>query len=499
MADTFLKFTGHINRRLPKDEGDYADPVLRENWLSRDGRLQKPEGNESVITGLSGIPRWMGRYHTLETGNESPKSFVYTEDGVIHVINDQAQTSTVVKQLLNQNAYPQHWIFKTTQQNKMFFVDGVNMYSYDGNNDNTFLQVDLDGFAPIDVIEHKDRLCLISRTSLKISKRLDPENFDDANDSLEVIVGSGKGVNLALRKIEDRLYILNSEGIFVLEGDVISALASTFEIRLVDERRIISARTSAIVEKAIVFLADDYEIWSFNGDNSQMLSYNFKLKDFVNDYPTPIKKAVAVYHDNYYKLSFVEKGETEPNIEIWWDAFENKIEVVRGRHVSCYMKTDPSIEREYLEMGQSDVGTIVRDGRGYNFRGSAITTKLRTRDITLKKGHNVRVTAFYPQFEPTGNRDIVIRYLLDGRLSNPSGADAHWNQNLRAETKTLGMIEIKNQSQATWRVRPKIDYARGESIAFEIEESTLDLRSVFLGIGIDYTVKDKSKGVTVGA
>ena len=504
MSDYFLKLNGKIDRRSPQDEGDPVNPVVRENWLSRDGKLSKPPGHEAVITGLADLPRWMARYHTIESGNLSPKTFTYTEDGKIYVSNDQAGTATVVKENLNQNAYPRHWLFKTTNQTKLFLVDGLNLYGHDGNNNNTFLQVslsDADGnpVKPIDVIEHKDRLLVLSKTSLYVSKNLDPENFTDADDSIEIIVGSGKGTNLAFGKIEDRLYVFNTEGIFILEGDVISALAATFEVRLVEDRRIIAGRTAFKVEKAIIFLADDFELWSWDGSQTQMLSFELKLKDFINPYRDMLDKAVATYHDNYYKMSFVETGEAEPNIEIWWDAFEDKIEVVRGRHVSCYMKTDPTVEQEYVQFGQSNANTIMQDNRGSDFNGAAIRTRLRSRDIVVKKGHNVRFLAFYPQFMPTGNRNIEIRYLLDGRSSNPSGANAIFTQNLRGEVITLGSIGIPNQSQAMGRIRPKINYARGESIAFEIIEETLGLNADLIGIGIDFIAKFKSKGVTIGA
>jgi len=504
MPDFFVKLNGRIDRRSPRDEGDPTSPVLRENWISRDGKLSKPLGHEAVITGLSGIPRWEGRYNTVESSVVSPKSFVYTEDGVIYVLDDALGTASEAKALLNTNAYPNHVLFKTGSQNKLFFVDGEFMYSHDGNNDNLFLKVDLDdadgnSVAPIDLIEHKDRLFVISKTKMFVSKNLQPTVFDDATDSLEIVVGSGKGTNLALRKLEDRLYILNTEGIFILDGDVISALASTFEVRLVDDRKIIAGRTAVAVEKAIVFLADDYELWSWDGSMAQMLSFELKLKDFIFQNRAMLDKAVAVYDNNFYKMSFVENGAVEPNLEVWWDAFENKIDIVRGRHVSSYMKTDSTIETEYTELGQSNANTIMRDSRGFDFGGVAIASRIRSRDLTIKKGFNLRFLAFYFQFLPTGIRSLTIKYLLDGRLSNPTGAHANWSQSLRGETKTLGFIEIKNQAQATGRVRPKIKYSRGESIAFEISESVKGQQSDFLGIGIDYLAKQRSKGITIGA
>ena len=505
MPDFYTKFNGKIDRRSPFNEGDYANPILRENWNCRDGKLRKPPGHEAKVTDLTDIPRWMGRYSSSSSLLViQPKTFVYTEDGKLSVIDDQLGTSTIVKELLNTEAYPKHQLFKTANNTKMYLVDGANMYAYDGNEDNlwqliSIVDADDNSINPIDIIEHKDRLILISETDLYISENLNPEVFNSAIDSLHIIVGSGRGKNLALGKLEDRLYILNTEGIFVLEGDVISALASTFDIRLVENRNIIAGRTAITVEKAIVFIADDYELWSFDGNGSSMLTYDFNLKDLMFRDPDMLRKAVAVYHDNYYKMSFVENAETEPNLEIWWDALEEKINVVRGRHVSCYMKIDPTVEVEFIQMGQSNANKIVQEGITNDFDGTAISTRLRTRDITPKKGFNIRFLAFYPEFEPSGNRDIIFRYILDGRLSNPTGANAEWSQNLRGEVKTLGMISITNQNQFTGRVRPKINYARGESIAFEVIDSTVGLDCNFLGIGIDYVAKHKSKGATIGA
>jgi len=503
--DAFFKFTGTIDRRSPPNEGDMTEPLLRENWLCRNGILKKPDGTERAITTiLSDIPRWMGRYYTIETGVAAPKTFAYTKDGIIWIIDDQAQTAVAVKTLLNTNAYPRHQLFKTANQTRLYLVDGNDLYRYDGNSENNFIKVGLTDNAgksivPIDVIEHRDRLWLLSKTNLYASKNLDPENFSNANDSLNIIVGSGRGHNLAFARLGYRLYIFNTEGIFVVEGDVISALASTFEVRIVDERKIIAARSVTKVEKAILFVADNYELWSFDGSSAQMLTYKFILRDFINPIKELLDKAVATYFNNYYMLSFVEKGQTEPNMEIWWDSLENKIDIVRGRNISCYLDIDPAEENDYLQSGRSDIGMIMNCDRGYNFDGTAITVKLRTRDIPIAKGVNVRLLAFYPEITPTGNRNIVINYLLDGRLSNSSGADAFWTQNLRGEVNTLGTISIGNQNQFTDRVRPKINYARGESIAFRIEDTTVDLRADFRGIGIDFIKKHERKGKLVGA
>ncbi len=504
MPDFYTKFNGKIDRRSPRNEGKPEDPVMRENWLSRDGILKRPAGIERCITTtLSGYPKWMGRYNTLEIGQITPKSFCYTDNGKLWVIDDNAQTATEIKDQLKSNGYPKHWLFKRGEQVFLYLVDGENLYKFDGNNDNRFEKVKVEDSGglpvnPIDIIEHKDRLCLISKAYLFISANLSPDTFDSATDSIQIIVGSGKGENLALGKIGDNLFILNTEGIFVLAGDVISALAATFEVRLVDERKIIAGRSAVKVERAIIFLADDLNLWSFNGSSSEKLSHSEKLEDFINPKRIYLYKAIAHYYYNYYMLSFVETGEIDNKIEVWYDTIEGKIDFVRSRNVGCYMSADPTIEETYLQIGSSNRGYILQVGRGKLFDGNAITTRLATRDITVKKGHNVRFTAFYPEFEPVGDRNIIFNYLLDGRLSDLSG-NANFTQNLSGEVKKLGQISIKNQSQFIDRIRPKINYAKGASIAFYIQDLTGNLEPNFIGMGIDYIDKGQKKSKRVGA
>ena len=509
--DTVLKFTSRLDRRSPYSEGDINSPTMRENWVTRDGILKRPLGTtKASATAFASKPTWATRYHTFETGIVNPKSFIYTQDGKIWHIDDTDGKTTQVKDLLNENAYPKSWLFKIQTQNLLYFVDGLNLYKHDGNNDHKFEKVkitdtDGDGIKPIDVIEHKDRLFLISEAFVYVSENLNPDVFNSATDSIQIVVGSGKGKNLALGKIEDNLYILNTEGIFVVVGDVISALASTFEVRLVDERRIIAGRTAVKVEKAIIFLADDYNIWSWDGNTTTKLSHSEKLEDFVNTYRSQLDKACATYFNNYYMMSFVEKGQSENKLEIWWDAFENKIDFIRDRDVACYMITDPTVESPYMQFGHSTTKYLMWADRGYNFDDVAIESRLRSRDITPRKGQNVRFTNFYIELspiatEPTtgGVKNFTVRYHLDGQLSDLVN-EAFWTQEMIGVTRRLGIIYIQNQTQVTYKIRPRIYHSRGQSIQFFINDSTLDLRIEIISFGFDIVGKAKKVGRKVGA
>ena len=504
ILSTYLKFNGKIDRRSPANEGKTEDPLVRENWLARDGRLTTVPGTElAITTAFTANPVWEGRYYSIETGITSPKTFVYTRDGKIWLLDDDLKTAEIVKSGLNHDTFPKHVLIKTQTQTKMYLVDGKDLYKYDGNNANKWEKVTItdtngNSINPVDLIEHRDRLILVSNTFVYVSKNLDFDIFDDATDSIALIVGSGKGQNLALGKLENNLFFFNTEGIFGLFGDVISAVASTFEIRLADERRIIAGRTAVLVEKAIVFLAEDLEVWSWDGSLARMLSYQEKLKDSINPNRNMLDMAVADYHNNYYMLSFVETGHGINNLEIFWDAFEDKIDFVRGRNVSCYMHTDSTLEQSYQQLGRSDTGKIVYADRTTQFDGVDINIKLLTRDITIASGRNARIVAFRPKIEPTWNVPIGIRYHLDGRLSSPTGSNPVWSQNLRGEFKTLGFINIKNQRQFGDRIRPQIAYSRGESIAFEINDSTANLKVVLQGIGIDFIAKGRKKGKIIG-
>lgn len=494
--ELFYKFTGTIDALNPANEGDFNEPLVRENLLSRGGRLKKIRGTQKAnTTSLSSIVRWEARYYSIETGVNSPKTFFYTEDGNLYTLDNMSGTCVLIKSGLNKNASPKHVLIKTQNQTKMFLCDGNKLYKYDGNNSNVFEEVTTT-FKPIDLEEHLNRLWAIDKTNVYCSKDLDFEVFDDATDSLDIIVGSGKGENLALIRLVDTLFIATTEGWFNIAGDTISAIAETFSVPFVSDKKAISGNSICKVEDAIVYLGDDFELWSFGGSRGsfKMLTYKLQLKRLLDEYK--INDTPSCYFNNYYMMSFVEKGKTSQNLEVWWDAIEDKCEIIRGRNVSCYMKTDPTIELEYLQTGRSDIGAIMWTDREYDFDNTGIPIRLLTRNITPKSGFNVRFLVFYLEFEPTGNRNIFFRYLLDGRVSNT--ADADFLQNLQGEVINLGLIEIKNQNQTIDRIIPKINYSRGESIAFEIFDKTrtIDLRMIKLGF--IYVPKEYKKGKKVG-
>ena len=502
----YLTFTGRVDRWNSTDSGNASDVFRRENLLSRGGVLNTVKGLEKVISSvLTSIPRWTGRYYTIETGLISPKTFVYTEDGKLSVLNERDKTHRIIKEGLNTNAYPRHAFFKTSNQTKMYLVDGRDLWKHDGNNDNRWEKVPLtdtnqDTINPIFIIEHRDRLWLLSETDIYVSKNLDPEVFDDATDSLNLIVGSGRSKNRGFGLIEDNLYIFTTEGIFAVIGDLISAVASTFDIRLVDNKKCISSGSIAQVNKAINFLADDREIWSWDGQQVKLLSHLERTALDINDKPDMLAKIVSTYNDGYYKLSVVEKGKVENNLEFWWDAFENKIDFIKGRNVTCYASADPSEEEPFDIVGRTDK-FIDYENRGRHFDGTPIPIQFRSKDIPIHNlGVNARIVNFYPKLKPHGNMNLVIRYHLDSRLSFPvDGTSTTWSQNLRGETRTLGSIEITRQSQFTGRNQPLADYARGETIAFEIVDSQLNMEIHLKSIGVEYIPKKAKKAVTIGA
>lgn len=497
-------YVGSANSGAGYISGYMKDVVITKGIAEYSTNFTPPSAMQSYTAGLTDRIRWAARYNTLEVGSVSPKTLLYTKDGCIWSVNDLGRTATLESSSLNIDAFPRHWTYKSGTQTYMYIVDGKDLWKYDGNNDNNIEKItitDTSGASinPIDVMEHKDRLCLMSKAYLYVSKNLSPEVFNDSTDSIQIVVGSGKGENLSLGKIpgNDTLYIFNTEGIFALYGDTISAVASTFEIRPVDNKKIIAGRTAKFVENAIVFLADDYNLWSFNGSICTKLSHDEKIEDFFNRNRDYLDKAVATYYNNYYMLSFVETGETDNKLEIWWDSLENKCEFVRGRNVSCYLEIDPTIETPYQQIGRSDINMLCWVDRSKNFDNTPINVRLWTKDITIEKGRNVRFTAFYPEIEPQGDRNVIIRYWLDGRLGDSSN-NAQFTQNLRGETTGPGIIKISNQTQFTGRVRPKINYAKGQSIAFYIYFATLDQKLSFKGMGIEYVAKANKHVKTVG-
>jgi hypothetical protein len=310
-------------------------------------------------------------------------------------------------------------------------------------------------------------------------------------------VGSGKGKNMALGKIQDKLFIATTEAIYELRGDQLSAIAETFSIDMVEEKRLVAGRTWVKVENSLIGLYDDLEMWSFNGMQSKMLSYKECSKKSINPYREYLNKAVATYEDNYYKLSVVETGKTECNLEFWYDTLEDKIEFIRDRNVSCYLQSDPTIELPFKLIGKSDINHISTADYGYNFDGQPIVYQFKTKSYSPRPGDNVRFDEFVPKITAKGIKQILFRYLLDTRISDLDDIAKFWEQ-LDGEVKFLGLIRIVNQQVFTDNIKPKIKYSKGESISFEIYGRETDLVFGMQGIGVSYTKKGSKMGKKVG-
>jgi hypothetical protein len=502
----YLPLTGIIDARNPRDRGDLkrGDVFFRENLYPRDGKLQCVGGIYGVITtALTGRPTWSARYHTVETGQVSPKTFCYTQDGKLWYIDEAQRTATEIETGLKKDAYPKHWLYKSQTQTFLYLVDGENLYKYDGNNDNNFEIVDIetadgDTINPIDVIEHLDRLCLISETTFYISKNLDPDTFDDSTDSLEVIVGSGKGKNINFGKIGDTLFIMNTEAKFKLIGDTISAQAITFDIEPIETfvNNITRGRTAVSAESAIYFLAQDLEVYRFNGLESTKVSHYAKLSDKINPYADYLDMAVGTHEDNFYKLSFVETGYHRNGLEYWYDTVEERDTYVRGRDVACYMQTDPSVELPFQMVGRTTKHTLCYVNRGKDFDGTAIRRRLWTKDVILKKNYNCRILNVYIDMEATGPSNFDIYYILDGRRDPVRS----FTQSTEGEYRDTQFpdIHILNQDHFTGRAQLRVNYAKGESISFYIDDSSQNADITIKGITIEFVIKELKKLSKVG-
>ena len=503
----WLKFNKRVDRRSPRNEGDPDSPIRCENLIRRDNLLETVTGtSKAANTVLDSEPTWMSKYYSIESGVESDKLFTYTKGGKLWLLNERDDVIVQVSsnKVFNTSAYPRSASFKTANQTKLYMVDGKNLWSYDGNagNDWELISItDTDGNTvnPVDVIEHRDRLWLLSDTTVFVSANLNPETFDSSTDSVNIIVGSGKGRNIGFGKIENNLYIFNTEGIFVVTGDVISALAPTFEVELVDPHKCIARGSIQTVEGAIVYLGEDLELWSWDGVQPKMLSYSEHLALDINPYKQQLEKCSSIYDpvNKMYKISVVATSKSLPNLEFWWDAYEDKIYFIKGRKVTCYARSDATEDLQTLYLGCSD-NYIRYEDKSATFDGTPIPVSFRSRNITLVKGTNVRICNFYPQVGVYGDVDLNIRHHLDSRLSDDSSDGTNFNQNLRGEVKTLGSIRIPRQTEFTGRAQPIIDYARGETISFEIVNSTQDLRIKLIAMGVEYIRKSKKKGRIIG-
>jgi hypothetical protein len=505
-----IKPVNTMNRR------DVIDMIADDEVSTRENFIVEGVGNNKVNRKSPGSKRitssaltnkftWLGRYYSGSTA----KTFGYSNGALYHVSPAGATTSKVGS--LEPTAYPHSEIMKVSGANIMYFVDGFNgMYSHDGNDDHSWKKESSVTLNFVYIISHLDRMWGFTEDSedLYFSKNLVPTDFTDVDDSGTITIGAKRGKKImAMALLNEVLYIFKEDSIWVLVGRT----PSEFQVREIHPFLGTSSRFSVQnVETAIMFLASDFEVYSFGGtfDSTKLISYNIALGgDLTSHLPEIINtnrvdQCYGAFHNHFYRLSFVETTQTENKMEYLFNTVNQTDSFTRGNNVSCYVVLNTLPDKNLLYTGRSDTGHIMLqyDGKNYDNDDSTSTMsyKIRTKSVRAQDEavFNVRWEKIWANIKVQGAQLLPINYYLDARNANSDARTE--NMTTQGETKSVATITINSQESISSRAVLKRAGSIGQSISLEIDDSGRDIDIVFSSFVLDAIVKTKKRNEKVG-
>lgn len=505
-------FSG-INRRFPehriasqKKDGKQYLLELR-NMLSLDGRFTIVSGaskyNSSVVPGNC---TWLKRIYYQDSGDDFRFSFaiignkMYKGDDSTGTLS-QVPISTSLDTQFQSNFYPIDATLKVAQQICTFIVDGKYFYKFVPNAAGSWeilpVLQDIDGndIEPIFNAEWLDRQWVLvkGKNLLLGSANLNPESFDDANDSilLELPPGNG-GYPRALIKYRGTLYVFHDDYFVPVTGST----PSTFGVRPGDVVEGIGSsapRSVILTNNRIAFLnSRDNEVYTtagtFDSTDEVPLSYPIKLGELMH----PINCVDTVFlHDsdlNALRIAYYPSGGTALGDEEIYSFNEKKwCGQTRERYISCYSQWDGLNDDGRLTTGRSDTGCFMVNDETINFDGSAIHFKWVTGSYAPKEPWDVQFEEMFLDGRPQGNTTLNIAYRVDTR----SAYYGNENVNQQGAIINLGLIEIADQTIFLNRFEPFIDRSKGRMISFSIEGQQLNTLLEFYGLFVYYTKQDE--------
>ena len=422
------------------------------------------------------------RYYTKA---DVRKTFFFC-DGSIYYIGSNGGT-TQLESLFNKNAYPVFVEMRVSAQDVAYFMDGFNgMYSHDGNLENKFQRESAVSLNFVGATSFLDRMVGFEEDSedLYLSKNLSPTDFTDSTDAVVITVGARRGSKIVqIAVLNETLYIFKSDSIWVLEGRT----PSEFSVReVVTDRGLAARRSLKDAEGNLVGLMSDFEVWSFAGTRESMkcISYNAALGgDLSKDIPEIINRdrmaeVCAEYHNFMYRISFVETGEIQNNLEWCYNSVNKTDSFTRGNKVSCYVKYDRPPDKNELLTGRSDTGIVMYQYDSnlvYDKDGTSPTMSIRvkTKFIGMDSARNFRVRRIWLNTGVLGKNPLPVRTYIDGRNA-PSDSITEQMDTYGESKSPITAMSIASQDAITSRQIPRHNNSKCQNIAFEIREETPD-------------------------
>ena len=251
----------------------------------------------------------------------------------------------------------------------------------------------------------------------------------------------------------------------------------------------------------------DYEVYSIVGNQFKLLTYNVALSGDLTKNLLPIVKLdqmdsiVATYHNFMYRMSFTESGGTYNNMEYCFDTINETEFFTRGNNVGSYLVYDRIPDKKELVTGRSDLGRLMKQYHGLNWdnqaTGASMNIKTKTKFNGLGQARNFRLRKAWLNSGVLGAIPIPVRTYLDAR--NATSDSTSEEMTVYGEYKNpIILVKIASQDALTSRQIPRHGNAKGQTVAFEINENIPDLDFEMLSFEGEIIMKAHKRNIRVG-
>ena len=500
-----IKF-GSWNRVTPPHEflvnaNNEIQCSVLQNYIYRDKHIKKTRGTAAYnLTALENKIPWVKRSYHLRGDNSVTKKTFCFSNGIIYYGDDALGTLTQTKSGLFQGALPTDMTIQVAENSILFLFPGEGKpVKYDGNGsfqwEDTVLDVDI-----VMGVEHLERAFYIKKNSsyLDYSETLLPESIEDT-----ILIGNDKnGVNMAMIKgADDSFFIFKNNSIYQLLGRT----PSTFQVRRVtDKYGLASKRGICAVGSGFVFLNEfDKELYFFSGSEQSIRSLTEKeirLREILNLTEDALKNVCMTVHNGLFRFAFqyVDSFYDYNNCELVYPIAEPQESglphwsLIEGTNVLSYSVWNEQGDKNELVSGRSDVGKLMYHNRGVDFDNNAIETQVRTGEVIASEDMVGRFNGFFIKGKPgSANKTVTFRYFLNGRFSDRG----EHNLSTKGETRTIGTVILQMSNLFNDRIRPFVNYSRGNSISFELYDfqngTDLELYSISFGFNPLYKLRNQ--------
>lgn len=500
---------GQINRRdIVTDIGD-EQVLSRQNMAvigSKNKKVKKVPGSSRHAFVDSSTPvTWITRYYNQ---TQVARTFFFS-GGKLYYADENGNVTQLIT-IFNPNAYPVSVEMRVTSNDVLYFSDGFNgMYSYDGNNGNTFNKEPNVTLNFVGMIPWLDRLWGFEENSETIyfSKNLDPTNFTDSTDAGLITIGASRGSKImAIALLNETLYIFKNDSVWEISGRT----PSEFSVSQIITNRGLAARRSLVkVESALVGLMSDYELHEFTGvQQTKLLTYDVALFGDLTKDLNPIvntfrlDQVCATYHNYIYRMAFcaIDSSTITNDMEYCRSSINETDFFTRGNNVASYCVYDRPPDQKQLMTGRSDTTRVMRQYQGLNWdneaTGAYMAILTQTKFYGSPDPRNLRVRKYWGNFGVLGARNLNIQMFIDARNAT---SDATTDELVtQGETKAFMAMRLNSQSAITSRQIPRHGNSKCQNFSLKIEENYPDIDLELSSFNIEVISKSLKRSQKVG-